>query len=109
LVFLNLIMIGGSYLSVQTNYIIGQWAADPETQQTKFKTYTYQVFAYATGASLVTFFKFIIVFSMSFRSSRKIHRKMITHVLNAPMNLFFDVTPTGTILNRFSKDLATHD
>lgn len=30
-------------------------------------------------------------------------------VLNAPINLFFDVTPIGKILNRFSKDLAIVD
>lgn len=34
---------------------------------------------------------------------------MISKVLNAPINLFFDVTPTGTILNRFSKDLTVLD
>ena len=34
---------------------------------------------------------------------------MIDSVLRAPVNLFFDVTPSGTILNRFSKDLAVLD
>ena len=29
--------------------------------------------------------------------------------MNAPINLFFDVTPTGTIMNRFSKDLQVMD
>jgi len=30
------------------------------------------------------------------------HKKMIQRVMNAPINLFFDVTPVGTIVNRFS-------
>jgi ATP-binding cassette subfamily C (CFTR/MRP) protein 1 len=30
---------------------------------------------------------------------------MIGKVLNAPVNLYFDVTPVGRILNKFSKDL----
>jgi ABC-type multidrug transport system fused ATPase/permease subunit len=34
---------------------------------------------------------------------------MIHSVLRAPINLFFDVTPTGTIMNRFSKDLQVLD
>jgi ABC-type multidrug transport system fused ATPase/permease subunit len=34
---------------------------------------------------------------------------MVEKVLRAPVNLFFDVTPTGTIMNRFSKDLQVLD
>ena len=30
---------------------------------------------------------------------------MIERVIAAPINLYFDVTPTGRILNKFSKDL----
>ena len=30
---------------------------------------------------------------------------MLAKVMNAPINLYFDVTPIGRILNRFSKDL----
>ena len=30
---------------------------------------------------------------------------MLSRVLNAPVNLYFDVTPIGRILNKFSKDL----
>ena len=30
---------------------------------------------------------------------------MITRVVHAPVNLYFDVTPLGRILNKFSKDL----
>lgn len=31
---------------------------------------------------------------------------MIKTVANAPVNLYFDVTPIGRILNKFSKDLS---
>ena len=31
---------------------------------------------------------------------------MIETVLKAPINLYFDVTPIGRIMNRFSKDLS---
>ena len=34
---------------------------------------------------------------------------MIKNVLNAPVNLYFDVTPIGRILNKFSKDLSILD
>ena len=31
---------------------------------------------------------------------------MLAKVFNAPINLYFDVTPIGRILNKFSKDLS---
>lgn len=34
---------------------------------------------------------------------------MVSSVLAAPINLFYDVTPIGRILNKFSKDLCSLD
>ena len=31
---------------------------------------------------------------------------MIERILNAPINLYFDTTPIGRIINRFTKDLT---
>lgn len=38
-----------------------------------------------------------------------IHQDMLDYVMNAPINLYFDVTPIGRILNKFSKDLEVAD
>jgi hypothetical protein len=46
-----------------------------------------------------------IVSLMIYKAGNKAHAEMIKSVLLAPINLFFDVTPTGLIINRFSKDL----
>jgi ABC-type multidrug transport system fused ATPase/permease subunit len=40
------------------------------------------------------------------RATKKLHKDMLQKVFNAPINLFFDVTPIGRILNKFSKDLS---
>ena len=37
-------------------------------------------------------------------ASRKIHSKTLNGVLGSPMS-FFDTTPVGRVLNRFSKEL----
>lgn len=50
-----------------------------------------------------------LVGMMNYRTVKKVHQLMVRSVLRAPVNLFFDVTPTGTILNRFSRDLDTVD
>lgn len=43
------------------------------------------------------------------RVGKLMHNELIAYVFRAPINLFFDVTPMGKILNRFSKDLAVLD
>lgn len=45
----------------------------------------------------------------SLKSSKKTHGEMIDRIIKAPINTFYDVTPVGRILNRFSKDLTVMD
>ncbi|KAI8918708.1 hypothetical protein BC831DRAFT_482842 [Entophlyctis helioformis] len=44
----------------------------------------------------------------SYRASKQLHASLLNRVLNAPMR-FFDKTPIGRILNRFSKDIESID
>ena len=46
---------------------------------------------------------------LSIKSSFNSHEKLLQSLLRAPINLFYDVTPLGRILNRLSKDLNTID
>lgn len=41
-------------------------------------------------------------------ASRKLHNAMLENVMKAPMS-FFDTTPSGRIVNRFSRDVETTD
>ena len=43
-----------------------------------------------------------------FFASSVLHNKMLANILRSPMS-FFDTTPLGRILNRFSKDVYTVD
>ena len=57
---------------------------------------------------LVGFASCSIMFTGSLNASRKIHFKLITSITGAKFQ-FFDVTPQGQLMNRFSKDLQVID
>jgi ABC-type multidrug transport system fused ATPase/permease subunit len=61
---------------------------------------------YATVNSLFTGARVATITLFGWYGTRRLHKEMIKKVMNAPINLYFDVTPVGRILNRFTKDLS---
>ncbi|KAF4149628.1 ABC transporter [Phytophthora infestans] len=60
-------------------------------------------------ASLLVFARCLFFIRTFMTCSIKIHLKYLRKVLAAPIPTFFDVTPIGRILNRFSRDLDEVD
>ncbi|KAJ1825710.1 hypothetical protein LPJ56_002546, partial [Coemansia sp. RSA 2599] len=60
------------------------------------------------GASMSSLQSLLLWTRCSIQASSKIHENMLVSVLRSPMS-FFDVTPLGRILNRFSSDLQRCD
>ncbi|OWZ06925.1 Multidrug resistance protein ABC transporter [Phytophthora megakarya] len=58
---------------------------------------------------LLTFIRCVYYMEVCMRCSGKLHFNYIRKVLGAPVTTFFDVTPVGRILNRFSRDLDQVD
>ncbi|RIA87106.1 P-loop containing nucleoside triphosphate hydrolase protein [Glomus cerebriforme] len=52
--------------------------------------------------------KFTILYYGGLKASKKLYKVLLHQVLRAPLR-FFDTTPVGRILNRFSKDFETID
>ncbi|KAF9941981.1 hypothetical protein BGZ65_012859, partial [Modicella reniformis] len=61
-----------------------------------------------TYAILTVFQSIILLVHCTIRSAKVLHQEMLSSVLRSPM-IFFDTTPMGRILNRFSKDQSTID
>ncbi|KAK4146291.1 uncharacterized protein C8A04DRAFT_9904 [Dichotomopilus funicola] len=66
-------------------------------------------FAFGIGAAALTVVQTLILWIFcSIEASRKLHERMATAIFRSPMS-FFDVTPAGRILNRFSSDIYRVD
>eukprot|EP01088_Endostelium_zonatum_P014666 TRINITY_DN3301_c1_g2_i1.p1 TRINITY_DN3301_c1_g2~~TRINITY_DN3301_c1_g2_i1.p1 ORF type:complete len:682 (-),score=141.88 TRINITY_DN3301_c1_g2_i1:2-1972(-) len=67
------------------------------------------IYAAWTGANVI--FVFIRALTFVFgglNAAKKLHSLLLSRVIRAPMS-FFDTTPTGRILNRFTKDVYVID
>ncbi|TFY77333.1 hypothetical protein EWM64_g6678 [Hericium alpestre] len=60
------------------------------------------------GQALTAFMMGIVFALIIFSASQRLHRDAIGRVMHAPMS-FFETTPVGRIMNRFSKDVDTID
>ncbi|KEY64333.1 hypothetical protein S7711_09599 [Stachybotrys chartarum IBT 7711] len=66
-------------------------------------------FAFGIGSSLLMVVQTLILWIFcSIEASRKLHERMANAIFRSPMS-FFDTTPAGRILNRFSSDIYRVD
>mmetsp|Transcript_47454 Transcript_47454/g.34739 ORF Transcript_47454/g.34739 Transcript_47454/m.34739 type:complete len:191 (+) Transcript_47454:1238-1810(+) len=86
------------------NYMTGRWAVSNE-QHSRFGYYFGLKCLFIGICAICISFRVSILQYNSWKAAKLLHEKMLKRVLNAPINLYFDVTPIGRILNRFSKDL----
>ena len=64
--------------------------------------------AFGMGQSILVLFASFSLALGGIMASRLIHKRLLVNILRLPMS-FFDTTPSGRILNRFSKDIYTID
>ncbi|TDL18519.1 multidrug resistance-associated ABC transporter [Rickenella mellea] len=75
-------------------------------QQPMFYVWVYA--AIGVAAALFNVTSTVTLYLGAYRASRRLFRQLLTSVVHATMR-WHDVTPTGRMLNRFSKDMETID
>ncbi|POM75559.1 ABC Superfamily [Phytophthora palmivora] len=60
-------------------------------------------------ATVMTLGRALFLTESCVRTSKNLHHELFRRVLAAPVNRYFDVTPVGRVLNRFSNDLDLID
>ncbi|KAI9094069.1 ABC transporter type 1, transmembrane domain-containing protein [Phlyctochytrium arcticum] len=108
---------GVAYLLVQTSSIgqdwwLKQWSSASKASNNgdeKSVYYYLTIYTIIGGISILTLFiRAIVVTIGSLNASRRLHSTLLKRILYAPMR-FFDTTPMGRILNRFSRDIQVLD
>ncbi|KAF9914815.1 hypothetical protein BX616_007504, partial [Lobosporangium transversale] len=104
-------MVFSQAASISTSLWLTHWSSDND-QGNHTHGVMYYIGIYAAlglSYSLLTVFQSIVIqVFCGIRSARVLHHEMLISVLRSPM-IFFDTTPMGRILNRFSKDQSTID
>ena len=94
---------------VGANFWLAVWSDDTDSNPKHNAWYYLGYYAVIQFADLFfLLFALILVLFARIRASRVVHANLLDHMLHAPMQ-FFDQTPIGRIINRFSKDIYAID
>lgn len=91
---------------IGSNLWLGHWTSHPESIAL---TQAMMVFAALTFATVLTErARTVVLFDGGVRAGTTFFKNLMTGVFNAPMR-FFDTSPQGRVLNRFTSDTTTID
>ncbi|CAK4398566.1 unnamed protein product [Aphanomyces euteiches] len=90
---------------VLTDWFMGYWAAHPGHNVRDVIVYC----VLALVSMVLIWGRSVFILYLCVLCSRTLHAKLFKKVIQAPVNTFFDVTPVGRVLNRFSSDLDQVD
>ncbi|CAG2247906.1 ABCC1 [Mytilus edulis] len=113
-VFIVIFNIAFEILSRSSDVWISQWTSDNTTHINGTVDTTQRnmrLGVYAGIGVLQGFVLLLVGYGVStarMNASRKLHKNLLRNILRSPMT-FFDTTPVGRIVNRFSNDVARID
>ncbi|KAF0712889.1 hypothetical protein As57867_004601, partial [Aphanomyces stellatus] len=88
-----------------TDWFMSVWAREGPTSL----SYGWAYVGLAAASVVLTYGRSIFVLLTAMLCSKNFHARVLRSVLIAPVPTFFDITPVGRILNRFSSDLDQID
>lgn len=111
------LFVTAQIISILNTRFTGYWAYD---QQTYFlennesldgfqnSWYLFWGFVLVTAQFALTYYKSVFLFTFAVNNNSVLHNQILTRITRSAVS-FFDKTPIGTILNRFSSDLGILD
>ncbi len=95
-------------LAVGANLWLAHWSNDNQTSTGKQDKYLGVYVAFGLGSCLTFSVGWLSTLLGGLWASTVLHARMLFRILRAPMS-FFDTTPKGRLINRFSSDIADVD
>ncbi|KAJ3080533.1 hypothetical protein HDU99_008120, partial [Rhizoclosmatium hyalinum] len=96
----------------QVSLTSGNWFRNGTTDPgrgTAITNYYLSLYGIVGGLCMISIFTRLMILNFGIiRAARAIHEAMLKKVLRAPLR-FFEVTPLGRVMNRFTKDLSSVD
>lgn len=95
--------------TVLANLWLTRWSSDPDNTVPEVRDRYLGIYGGLGGGQAVVLFAGSMMFALgALTAAKRLHNNLLSKVLRLPMS-FFDTTPLGRILNRFSKDVDTVD
>jgi ABC-type multidrug transport system fused ATPase/permease subunit len=93
---------------VWQQWIVAAWTSDVGYQRHSLHVYLAGVAWMAVGVASFTWLRSYLGILLGAEASRHLHARMVQRTLRAPLS-FFETTPIGRLIQRFSKDLDQID
>ncbi|CAK4671146.1 unnamed protein product [Aphanomyces euteiches] len=101
---LSLTYVVSQTTSVMADWFMGRWARGKDGLSTTTSAAIYV--GLVLGSVLLIFGRSLLALVTNLACVKTLHENVLDKVVRAPVTTFFDVTPVGRILNRFSSDLS---
>jgi ABC-type multidrug transport system fused ATPase/permease subunit len=97
-------MVATQVAEIMTNWWLATWADMSRDEQGEDEPRDVYI-GLILATTVLSFIRSAIFMYGAIRAAKALHNSALTTVLGSPI-LFFDTTPVGTVLNKFSKDLG---
>ncbi len=95
---------------IYADIFLSSWTDASADEQNDRKAYFITLFTVLSfSVNLFILARLLVTTSSGIKAARTLFTKQIAALLDAPVNKFYDITPSGRILNRLSKDQSMID
>ena len=109
-IFLIAVLSFWLFCSSRSELGMAAWiSASPEDQLSNRSYYIAHYALYSIFGLFMWGLRQQIMMMVGVETAKKMYREMIKSLLDAPMNKYFDITPLGRIINRFTNDIGRLD